>query len=94
MFAAFLLLSAAPSLSIECNGNWALGCDFEGGDFNQATIPGDKCGGRCLGTPGCSHFTWTEWWTCFIKQSQSSKADAFDATDSSNTNHLVCDIKM
>ncbi|OQV17607.1 putative glucan 1,3-beta-glucosidase A [Hypsibius exemplaris] len=85
-----LLMMIHGGSAIQWNGNWAFACDFNGGDLSQATIPGDQCGGRCAGTPGCSHFTWTTWngGTCFMKQGQGSKADAFATTDSS----MVCGV--
>ncbi|OQV16017.1 Endoglucanase-5 [Hypsibius exemplaris] len=85
-----LLMMITVGSAIQWNGNWAFACDFNCGDLSQATIPGDQCGGRCAGTPGCSHFTWTTWngGTCFMKQGQGSKADAFATTDSS----MVCGV--
>ncbi|OQV22079.1 hypothetical protein BV898_03924 [Hypsibius exemplaris] len=76
--------------AIQWNGDWAFACDFAGGDLSQATIPGDQCGGRCASTAGCTHYTWTTWngGTCFMKQGQGSKADAFSTSDQS----MVCGV--
>ncbi|OWA52637.1 Endoglucanase-5 [Hypsibius exemplaris] len=83
----FILLVAVNEASaIEWNGNnWAHGCDFTGGDFSRAAIPGKECGGRCAATQGCTHFTWTRHngGTCFMKRGPVSKANAFSTSDQS-----------
>jgi hypothetical protein len=59
--------------------NWAFSCDFHGNDLSNAKIRGEDCGGRCASTPGCTHFTWTnyEGGTCWMKQGGATKNNAF-----------------
>ena len=78
---------------INWNGkNWAFGCDFEGRNLKNVQIRGEDCGGRCYATPGCTHFTWTQWngGTCWLKTGRVTKNDAFTTNDAS----MVCGSPM
>ena len=59
-------------------GNWALACDFYGNDLQSQQMPGEQCGGRCAQTPGCTHFTHTQYngGTCYMKKGAVSKSNA------------------
>ncbi len=47
-------------MDVNWNGNnWALACDFRGGDFANARVSSEQCGGMCASTQGCTHFSWT-----------------------------------
>ena len=93
----FILLSLMVN-SIFCQINWqegdgaewAFACDFKGGDLSNAEIRGEDCGRRCINTPGCTHFTWTNWngGTCWMKSGSVTKSDAFFTGD----NSMVCGI--
>lgn len=81
----FILLIVAAcvtaSQGVNWNGNnWALNCDFRGNDLTHARISGAECGGRCGSTPGCTHFTWTDYQggTCWMKQGAVCHNDAID----------------
>lgn len=57
---------------------WASNCDFSNHDLARARISGELCGGKCAGTQGCTHFSWSSFnsGTCFMKQGKVSKGDA------------------
>ena len=77
--------------SVAWNGNnWALGCDFKGGDFTNARVTSSNCGGTCAATSGCTHFTWSSYngGTCWMKNGAVSQSDAFDVSDKT----MVCGI--
>ena len=63
--------------------NWALGCDFNGGDIGSAQVRGEDCGAECAKKSGCTHFTWTSFndGTCWMKGGPVSKSDAVSAED-------------
>lgn len=86
---AVLLCSTAVQ-SISWNGNWAFACDFHGNDLSSARVSGEDCGGKCAGTSGCTHFTWTTYngGTCWMKSGSVSKNNAFDTGDQS----MVCGV--
>lgn len=71
---------------IAWNGNnWASYCDFYGNDLSNAKVPGEQCGGRCVATDSCTHFTWTnfEGGTCWMKSGQISPNNAVESSDRS-----------
>ncbi len=77
--------------NINWNGNnWAMSCDFHGNDLSNARVPADRCGPQCEQTPGCTHFTWTQYMggTCWMKKGSVSKNDAFSTTDPT----MVCGV--
>ncbi|XP_055345538.1 LOW QUALITY PROTEIN: endoglucanase-like [Paramacrobiotus metropolitanus] len=80
-----MILLLQPVLSIDWNGNWAMGCDFAGNDLRQAQLPGDQCGDHCADNTNCTHFAWSNWngGTCTLKGGSVSKQDAVDSGDSS-----------
>jgi len=93
MFAilAILFTSTTFTYAVDWNGNnWALWCDFIGNDLASAQIRGEDCGGRCESTPGCTHFTWTNYngGTCWMKKNGASKSDAIPKYDS----NAVCGV--
>ncbi|CAF1113111.1 unnamed protein product [Rotaria sordida] len=66
------------------NGNnWAMSCDFYGNDLSNVQIKPELCGGKCVETLGCTHFTWTQWngGTCWMKKGPVSKANAVSTND-------------
>lgn len=69
---------------------WAFGCDFDdGGDFKNVRTRGEDCGGLCNSTPGCTHFTWTQYngGTCWMKKGMfRTTVEAFPTGDKS----MVC----
>lgn len=71
-------------------GNWAFACDFRKDSFSNEQIQGEDCGGRCVQTVGCTHFTWTTHneGTCWMKTGNVSKENAFETRDLS----MVCGI--
>ena len=61
------------------DGKWALNCDWPNKDLTNASpVKGEDCSKKCVGTPGCTHFTWTDWneGTCWMKQGGTSPSDA------------------
>ena len=69
---------------INWNGNnWAMGCDFNGRDFQSVQIPGEECGGTCAATPRCTHFTWSSYrgGTCSMKSGYVTQDDAIVSKD-------------
>ena len=89
-----LLLQAALSVNAINwqTGGWAMQCDFNARDLtNKNNIPSSQCGGLCAGTPGCTHFTWSNYkgGTCWMKKGAVSKSDAFATSDPT----MVCGIK-
>ena len=79
-----ILLSTTAVQAVSWNGNnWAFACDFRNGDMGNARTNGENCGGKCASTPGCTHFTWTNFngGTCWMKSGPVSKNDAFDTGD-------------
>ena len=94
-FQIILALSLLGSSAMAVNwqpGDWAFACDFKGGDIGKAQIRGEDCGGKCVDTSGCTHFTWTTFngGTCWMKGGSVSKSDAVDTGDQS----MVCGIVM
>ncbi|CAF4636910.1 unnamed protein product [Rotaria sp. Silwood1] len=76
---------------INWNGNnWAMSCDFFGKDLSNARTSGELCGETCARTPGCTHFTWTQYkdGTCWMKSGTVSKSDAFSTKDPT----MVCGV--
>jgi hypothetical protein len=67
-----------------------MACDFPNNNLTSANISGEKCGGLCATTYGCTHFTWTTYknGTCWMKQGQISKSDAVFTNDYS----MVCGV--
>jgi predicted Ser/Thr protein kinase len=49
---------------------WAYGCDFVGNDLSVVSSAASECGGKCLDTPECTHFSWSpnEGGSCIMKQ--------------------------
>ncbi len=48
--------------TVNWNGNnWALNCDFSGLDLWNVPGVASACGGLCLTTSGCTHYTWTSY---------------------------------
>lgn len=85
------ILISFVKCEINWNGNnWAMQCDFKENDMSNFQIRGEDCGGKCSETPGCTHFTWTQFngGTCWLKQGSVTKADAF-STDDKN---MVCGV--
>lgn len=81
---ATLLVTTTFTHAINWNGNnWALWCDFYGNDLTNAATRGEDCGGRCASTPGCTHFTWTNYngGTCWMKTNVVSKDNAIPKYD-------------
>ncbi|CAF0981213.1 unnamed protein product [Adineta steineri] len=70
--------------------NWALSCDFNGNDISHVITLSDDCEKKCFATSGCTHYTWNLYngGTCWMKNNNISKADAF-STNNSNT---ICGI--
>ncbi|CAF1003860.1 unnamed protein product [Adineta steineri] len=68
--------------SINWNGNnWAHNCNFKENDLSNVRVRAEQCGGKCAATPGCTHFTWTNYkrGTCWMKKGSISKSDAFES---------------
>ena len=57
---------------------WSLACDFTNNDLSSARVSSEKCGGTCINTNGCTHFTWTDYLggTCWMKKNGASQNDA------------------
>jgi predicted chitinase len=66
---------------------WAMGCDWKNNDMGSAQIRAEDCGGKCLSTNECTHFTWTSFngGTCWMKKGSVQPSDAL-STDPS----MVC----
>ena len=87
----FYLMLLANVHAINWNGNnWAFGCGFRQRDLANVTISGEKCGGQCVVTNGCTHFTWNNYngGTCWMKYGPVSKSNAFETGD----NNMVCGV--
>ena len=94
----YLILVSLIIKSIWCQVNWQAGdgaewafsCDFDGNDMGNAQMRGEDCGGKCISSPGCTHFTWTNWngGTCWLKSGSVSKSNAKYTGD----NSMVCGI--
>lgn len=61
-----------------------------GNDLSNSRVPGDQCGGVCVNTSGCTHFTWTNYngGTCWMKKGTVSKSDAIYTGDK----NMVCGV--
>jgi len=70
--------------TVNWNGNdWAQNCDFPGNDLSNVKGVASACGGQCLKSPGCTHYTWTSYngGTCWMKKGAASKSNAiFNST--------------
>lgn len=80
-----LMITISFTNAIDWNGNnWAMSCDFNGNDLTNVQTKAEDCGGRCASTPGCTHFTWTNYngGTCWMKKNPASKNDAIPKYDS------------
>lgn len=86
----FLALTVATVQSFDWHDEgtlyWADNCDWPGNDMSNVQVPGEQCGGVCLSTSGCTHFTWTSWngGTCFLKQGPCSLDQAVYYGDTSS----------
>ncbi|KAJ6643403.1 Glucan endo-1,3-beta-glucosidase [Pseudolycoriella hygida] len=81
---AIILTTTSLINGIDWKGNnWAQWCDFVGNDLTNALTKAEDCGGRCSSTPGCTHFTWTNYkgGTCWMKKNGASKSDAIPKQD-------------
>jgi exo-beta-1,3-glucanase (GH17 family) len=69
---------------------WAVACDFVNHDMGSAQVPGDQCGGKCMSTSGCTHFSWTPGnpGTCWMKSGSIQKSDA----KFNNNDKMICGI--
>ncbi|KAJ3228697.1 hypothetical protein HDU81_005973, partial [Chytriomyces hyalinus] len=69
---------------------WALQCDFVGGDISSVQAPGSACSSKCAGISGCTHFAWTNanGGTCWMKTGSVSTGDAIV----NNADGAVCGI--
>ena len=78
-----LVMVASSRAQIAWNGNWAMGCDFKGNDLSNARVRGEDCSSKCQSTPGCTHFTWSNYngGTCWMKKGAVSKSDAFASSN-------------
>jgi hypothetical protein len=49
----------------------------------KVTTSGEKCSSACQSTPGCTHFTWTNYQagTCWMKSGPVMKKDAVVKTN-------------
>ena len=82
-----------PGGSINWNGNnWAMSCDFKGGDLRSVVVRAEDCGGECDRESQCTHFSWSAWngGTCWLKTGSVSKDDAFVADDP----NVVCGVTV
>ena len=89
LFAGCTIISGINAIDWQ-PGNWAFACDFPENSFSNVQVRGEDCGGRCVQTEGCTHFTWTthNGGTCFMKKGNVGKEIAFDTGDRS----MVCGI--
>ena len=57
---------------------WANGCDWADNHIGSKKIAPESCGGACLFTNGCTHFTWTNFngGTCWFKGGSVKLSDA------------------
>ncbi|KAI8618490.1 hypothetical protein BC830DRAFT_1108550 [Chytriomyces sp. MP71] len=91
------ITSSAPSPTTSASNcainNWLPGsgpclyspnCDWQGQDLSSATVPGEKCSDTCKQTPGCTHFTWTNYngGTCWMKSGAVDPCTAIVVTSS------------
>jgi hypothetical protein len=69
---------------------WAFSCDFVNHDMGSAQVPGEQCGGKCMSTSGCTHFSWTPGnpGSCWMKYGSVQKSDA----KLNNNNRMICGI--
>lgn len=69
---------------------WSMNCDFIGNDLKNVQMSGQYCGSSCVATPGCTHFTWTDYLggTCWMKRNSISKENAIF----SNNQACVCGV--
>ncbi|XP_046438937.1 uncharacterized protein LOC124190356 [Daphnia pulex] len=49
---------------------WQFDCDFPGNDIGNQRVPGDQCGGLCINTNGCNHFSHFNG-ICYLKKASS-----------------------
>jgi len=70
--------------------SWSNNCDWNGGDFKNVPSTGEQCGGICITTGGCTHFTWTNFksGTCWLKQGTVSLDQAKYASGTSTCGML------
>ena len=49
--------------------NWAMNCDWAGGDLKYISSRSEECYANCLKTVGCTRFTWSKFGggTCYMK---------------------------
>lgn len=98
-----LLLTSAftPQIDLNVNNafmpqiNWnannsAVSCAFIGNDLTNSLTKSEDCGDLCASTPGCTHYTWTDFnsGTCFMKQNKVCKCTAIPKHDQ----NAVCGI--
>lgn len=63
-FLIFLIFAVHFGTAFDWKGNeirWATNCSFAGDDniMTKTPVPGAMCGGECVNTPTCSHFSWS-----------------------------------
>jgi hypothetical protein len=74
------LSNTTETHEITWNGNWALGCHFNGNDLeHKSTATREECSDLCDRVPSCTHFSWTNHGngTCWLKKGLVSRRDAF-----------------
>ena len=49
---------------------WQYDCDFPGNDIGNQGVSGDQCGGLCINTNGCNHFSYFNG-ICYLKKASS-----------------------
>jgi hypothetical protein len=67
------------------DSDWAPKCDFKAGDLQSQAVPTESCTSVCVSTPGCTHFTWTDFsgGTCWMKSGPVKKEEAFPINSAS-----------
>ncbi len=59
----------------EDSGFWAMGCDFNGEDFEKVTSEGHMCSKKCQDKNECTHYTWiaNNGGECYLKKANKRK---------------------
>jgi hypothetical protein len=94
VFCLFSLLSKFYTIFLDWKDGdkwvWSYKCAFEGKNLSSIQVRHEDCGGKCVSTPGCTHFTWDNYLggTCWLKQGAIARTDAVYL----NSSEILCGI--
>lgn len=81
---AIQLIFTTVNAQIQWNENWAASCKFSDNPFKTVPTEGSACSSTCVGTSGCTHFSWSNN-VCSLQSGHISKSNAVFTNDGWNS---------